>query len=708
MAFSVGGIGLFTQALLFRELSIVLRSNDLIVGLLLASWLVFAGIGSLSGLLRGRWHSALLLQAGLAIVSVVWCHLLTLLLAPKMGEIWPFPLTVLLVAASVGPVAFLTGTAFSALARKYSEFGNPAKVYIFEGFGALAGGVLSLILVPVLAPKIGIPLIVALALAGVLPFTASRKNRLLVGVACIVAFVLLPILNLTDSCIYNAMRPGYTVERYESAWGAIEILHRHEEVYLFQSGSYAGSTGDSVLAEGIVHPIMLKAQRKKNILVMGGVLQGAVESALLYEPDDVTVLVADPKLLAVGSAKFARFRQLSDQRIDVLTGDPKRSIARLGGEYDVAIFFSEIPQSGASGRLLTVSAFRELSEKMAPNGIVAVGFPVSPNIVTEEEAAVLASVGEAMRSVFGSSRVYLVSSVAMVVAPDDGELGDFIRAGDYEPPPTKRLPKPILANLFEEYRQRDLAERINSASVPANTDDRPVAFLVGIKHWERLTGGGLVRILSERPFIFWAAPLLFLVIFGVLLRVVHRLGKVSAPFAAISMGGIGMGLSVLGLYGFQLAVGQLYAAIGLLSALFLTGTVIGAQLSSINRLNVSRWRILLLLLFPISLGIIRLPGLTPPLGLAIPIYGLFHLYAGFVVGALYPLLLQQAEAQNLWRNRVAGVIYGFDLIGAALSAPVFGVILIPSLGVEKALILLTILIIFTAVVVKQSKSGGIR
>ncbi len=690
-AFSVGGIGLLTQTLLFRELSIVLRSNELIIGLLLSSWLLFAGIGSITGLFGPRWRGVYLWQTIGAALSIIWCHLLANFLTPGQGEIWPFWRTAIFIASAVAPTAFLTGAGFSALSRAFSRIGNPARIYIIEGLGALAGGLISLLFAPILPSRVILPLFAGLSFAGVLLFSISAKNRRVFALGCISLFVFLPLLNYLDSSLSASLRKGFDTVRHESAHGAIEVSTRFNETYLFQGGVYLGSSGDSILAEPIVLPLILHNPDPERILIMGGVLQGAVESALACDPKKITLLIEDPKALEIGPANFRAFRLLSDPRVEIITGDPGRSLRALEGEYDLAILFPGIPQSGATGRFLTATSFNSLSSLLSDNAITAVCFPVSPNVVTETEAALLSSVGGAMGAL-GEVNPYLVGGVAMLVAPDNGELGQKMRSGDFIDPHNRRLPKPVISELFEEFRQIALRDKIARYATQANSEKHPVALMLGLRRWERLASGKIIGKLSGIPKKIWFGAPGLLICIAAILVLLRKCRKLLLPSLSFFTGVFGMGIAVWLLYLFQLAAGQLYLAIGLLSSLFLLGTVLGARASSSGRVDFRGWRFsllgLALLTIPLTLGFAR----AIPIWLAISVFGVYHLSAGWIVGAIYPLLLSRAKDIGIGLDRAPGVFYGLDLFGSAISAPVFGVLIIPSLGMIDAFILLGLLL----------------
>ncbi len=687
VAFATGAIALFTQAALFRELSIILHSNDLIVGILLSSWLLLAGLGSILSPFGNRWFRSFATQAIIACVSVIWLHLIANLLTPGFGQIWPFYKTVFLIFVTVAPSAISTGAVFSSLSMAFRVIGDPARVYIYEGGGSLLGGLLSLLLVAILPTQVSLSIITGAAFGGVLIFTAGGKKALASGTAFLLIFISIPLFMNIESKLTEDYYSGYSVERYESVHGAIQVLGRYDETYIYQSGVYLGSTSDTNQSAPLIHTLLANTKPGGNFLLIGGVLQGNVSSILKHNPEKITVIMHDPKLLEIGAANFPAFRGLNDGRVEVIIGDPVRKIKSLDRSYDYILLFPGIPQSSQTGRLLTRRVFYNLGEILDDSGKIIVGFPTAPNIVTDEEAALMASIEEAM-SEFGPVTAYFGESTALLALPDSGGIGKEIRSLPPEKVRKLHLPYEMILDLFEDYRQKDLRDRIAEADIQANTWSKPVVLLLGLRRWEELAGGGILALLSSIPYVIWLSIILVLLIIALIMSLSVKAPGVMITALSLFTGAFGMGSSIWLMYYFQVVGGQLYLAIGMLSALFLVGTITGARLSTSGILDLGKWRMQFLAVV-IVLLILDLSALTElPIWLAIFIFGLYHLVAGGIVGALFPLLLYQTDRYNVFSNRAPAVIYGSDLIGSAISAPMFGVLLIPVFGMTGAYILL--------------------
>lgn len=686
-AFATGAIALFTQATLFRELSIILRSNDLIVGILLSFWLLLTGLGSILSPFREKWFRSYIAQAVVACLSVIWLHFIANLLTPGFGQIWPFYKTVFLIFITVAPSSIATGAAFSALSMAFRRHGDPARVYIYEGGGSMLGGLLSLILVALLPAQVSLSIITGASLAGVLIFTARSKKAIASGIAFMLIFISLPLLVNIEKQLTEDYYSGYSVKRYESVHGAIQVMDRKDETYIYQSGVYLGSTSDTSMSAPLIHGLLADSPPGGDFLLVGGVLQGNVSSILQHQPNKITVLMRDPKLLKVGAANFPAYRDLEDGHVKILIGDPVRKIKKIQRKFDYIMIFPGIPQSSETGRLLTQRVFSNMNDILANSGKIIVGFPAAPNVVTEEEASLLASIEEAM-SEFGPVTAYFGEGNVLLALPDDGEIGESIK--ELTPSKARELPVPyeIISNLFEEYRQRDLRSRIAATDVDANTWSKPIVLLLGLRRWEELAGGGILSLMSSFPYAFWLSILLALGIIALIMSLSKKAPRTMLTSFALFTGTFGMGSSIWLMSYFQVVGGQLYLAIGMLSALFIVGTIAGARLSSTDKIDIPKWRTVFLIVIVAMLFLDLVAIIELPIWLAIIVFGLYHLVIGGIVGSLYPLLLCYADRHGVFGDKAPAIIYGSDLIGSALSAPLFGVLLIPVFGMTGAYLLL--------------------
>jgi predicted membrane-bound spermidine synthase len=695
-AVSTGSVALFTQAVLFRELSIILRSNDLIVGIVLALWLFSAGIGSILSPFGTRWFRSYFAQTSAAFVSLIILQFAANLLNPGFGQIWPFLKTILLILLSVAPTAMTTGAAFAAFSASFRRYGDPARVYIHEGLGSLIGGVLSLILAALLPPQVSISIITGASFGGIFVFTARTRRGLISALAFIAAFLTIPAMNSIERTIENRLYSGYEVERFESVHGAIQVMSRFDETYLFQGGAYLGSTSDTVDSAPLIHALLATAPPKSNYLIIGGILQGNISAVMAHQPEKIAVIVNDQKLLEKGARSFPAFRKLADPQIEIIIGDPARELRKLKGNFDYILIFPGIPQSAGDGRLITERVFENLATHLSPEGKLFVGFPTAPNIITDDEAALLASVRMAIAP-FGDVTAYFGENTALLAFPDSGEFGRKLQS--LEPSQVEHLPIPysVLTTIFEDFRQEDFRRRIETASeqkgykIEANSWAKPFALFLGLRRWEKLAGGRLLSVFAAIPHVIWYLSFFFILTFSTSTARSGKFEKFRLFLLAFTAGAFGMGSSIWLMYYFQVVGGQLYLAIGLLSALFIVGTIGGASLVTSGKIRFRGWLIVYIAV-GISLVATALSALPDfPIWLAIFIFGFYHFLIGSVVGALYPLLLYIADERGIFRNKAPAVIYSADLVGSAIAAPLFGVLLIPVFGMEEAFLFIVII-----------------
>lgn len=151
-SFLLGLFSLLAQAVLVRELFVVFYGSELNVGIVLASWLFWVGIGSLAG---GRIPEArriaaagsgllplLQISAALALpATVLIIRSLQLWLPVSPGEFLAFGTTALLAGGLLAGMGLLLGLWFTLAASLPSKgVTGPGRAYAWEAVGGLFGG----------------------------------------------------------------------------------------------------------------------------------------------------------------------------------------------------------------------------------------------------------------------------------------------------------------------------------------------------------------------------------------------------------------------------------------------------------------------------------------------------------------------------------------------------------------------------------------
>ena len=151
-AFMLGSTTIIAQILLLREFLTVFSGNELVIGLVLANWMILTGIGAFLGKypLRIKKTSSVIIP-GLLILSVL-PFITTFLINFLKNIVFPIGAMISMFQIFVAslllliPFCLVSGFLFTFISNSYSEIKNQNQtgpVYGFESAGSMAGGLLS-------------------------------------------------------------------------------------------------------------------------------------------------------------------------------------------------------------------------------------------------------------------------------------------------------------------------------------------------------------------------------------------------------------------------------------------------------------------------------------------------------------------------------------------------------------------------------------
>ncbi len=426
--FLVGFCGLIAQVVVVREMVVTFHGNELSIGVMLGSWLLWTGLGSL-GLGRvlrwcrrpGLWLSAALLVGAVVLLgTVVGARALKLILAagePAVGQVRPFRLMLTSCLGLLGPFCLLNGFFFPLACRAVAAQGEgetgAGRVYVLEAAGAALGGVgYSFVLVYWLEP-----LLLAFLLAGALcagaavlawPWAiANRESQVanprflfplaLGGLVAVAAASVAGVPSHLAARIDSAYwRPRLLVSTADSRFARLSVVRQPQESVqrsLFRNGTLAFTYPDAPAAEAAAHLPMVQHPRPRRVLLLGGALAGLVEEVLEHPyVERVVCVVFDP--LEVDSARRhfppALARALADPRVRLAVGDGRALLKRTEERFDVVINAQGPPATAQANRLYTQEFFREVARVLRPGGVFAFRAAGGHNYVREENRRLLA------------------------------------------------------------------------------------------------------------------------------------------------------------------------------------------------------------------------------------------------------------------------------------------------------------------------------
>lgn len=463
------------QIVYLREFLMVFHGNELSIGLILAAWLFWVGMGS-------RWGYRVVERARDPLRLLGWNSLALLLWLPVtvplirsvrhwFGALPGAHLSIsdMLAACLVlmAPVCLLFGVQFVLLARLWREregrgdTSAAGKTYITEAGGTILGGmVFTFVFVhhadaPQTTFLAGVLMAAALIVFG-RPWGARGEARpaavlVLVLVVSAGAALSLPLLRAVDRWAddlhWRAMAPDYErVATYDSKHGRIHVGRMEDQYSFFQSGHLVFTAGggerqalEEAEASVFAHFAMVQHPSPERVLLIGGGLRGTLREILRHGVERVDYVELDPVLLAAARPRVTAEtrRALDDPRVRVLHTDGRLFVKTTRDAYDVIVVDAPDPATAVLNRLYTREFFSEASTRLRTGGVLVHGAVSTADLRGRRVANRNATLYHTLRSVFphvlpvGDRHLHLFASHdAGAISWDPGVLrGRFLERG---------------------------------------------------------------------------------------------------------------------------------------------------------------------------------------------------------------------------------------------------------------------------------------
>ncbi len=696
-AFLLGFMAAAFQVYLLREFAAEFTGNELVFGLVLGSWLLWGGVGSLvrpgrrpdaSGTRLARIYGAavVLFYAGLALLR--FSHALMGVLPAETTGLVPALVFALVLSLFV---SFPLGHAFVLNAGLLG--GDVPRVYLMESAGAMAAGLaVHFLLIPRLSNWQGAAVVgggaAVLTLAALRP---ARAKPLLAA-----ALLLSAGLAAADGkALRAAWKPLDLVDAADTPYGKLLVVRTAEQVTLYDNGLAVFSRPDVGASEDAVHFAMLQRDGAERVLLIGGTANGCVEEVLKYPGARVDCVELDPAIvrLAREHLSASELAALDDPRVRVFASDGRAFLERSEERYDAILLNLPDPATAQVNRYYTREFFAEVRSKLAPGGVLSFVLSGSEDHVGRSSARFLASIARTLADVFGLGFRVIPGSSTVVLASDGplsldaGALSEKIGRIGLE---TMFVNPAALAFRLDPGR----IERLSAALLAAGPEERinrdlvPVSYYFQTLLWAGQFGGLEARLLQGAARVpgnwLMDAPLAaFALALALLARVLKRSSaRFLVPLAVMGFTTIVVEVAVL--IAFQAHFGYVYGKIPLLLACFMAGLVAGAALGR-RRTRPGRADLPLVLAGFVLLLLAAWATLPGSGGELVP----FALLGGF--GVLSGLLFIAANRLVLETVPHPGLGYGVDLVASFGGAVVASALLIPLFGIPALVLRLVLL-----------------
>jgi len=700
----VGLTSTIGQLVLLRELIAVFYGNELVLGLLLAVWLAWVAVGAWGLGRRSGGRDAGTVAAGLGVAAVLLPVQIALVRASRamlgvtpgaLASFGPMLLTILVVLA---PLCLLLGWQFTLGARLLAERGGSVgAAYVAESAGALLGGALfSFWLVRWLDPfqiALGVGAL-NLAVAGPL---ACRWRWLPAVGAVALAVVALPLGGWLHCTTLGWQYDGLRFAR-DSIYGRIVVTGRGEQRVFFENGLLLFET-QGVAAKEVAHLPSLIHPAPRRVLLIGGGVGGSLAETLRHPSvRSVHYVELDPLVIAAARAELppALSAALDDGRVTLAHVDGRVYVRqrREDEPFDVIVLDLPEPATGQLNRFYTQEFFAEVRAILSPGGVFALSLPWQENYPGPARQRLGASVYRTLAAEFpvilplpGDQLFMLASDVPL--PSDAAVVSARLLDRGLE---TRWVVPSYLDYLFAPGRVARAWELLETpAGVRLNRDLTPVCYFYDLMVWLSRFYGGLSRVAEGASLL----QVGWLAVPSAVLALLLRRRAVPAVIGLIGLAE--MTLEVVVLFAFQVVHGYVYGQVGLIVTAFMAGLALGGTVANrwrwpgvpvligrekrIPRWHPCRgprmalaWILAGLVLFALSLPLAV--ALRPP-AWAFP---LLAVAAGGLTGLAFPVAVACTQGET---GRVAGLLYGADLVGGCLGAVLGSALLLPILGIPQ-------------------------
>jgi spermidine synthase len=681
---SIIGIGISSiavQLVVIREFLTQFQGNEMTISVAVFCWLLLTGMGSYSA--KFIKPSSGSLYSILALITALW-PLLQLIIIRHFREavfihgVSPgFYHILLFILATVAPYCLLSGfiLPFSLNVLKASGYDTTSGgIYITDNIGDILGGIIfSFFLVYWATPFQAIAITSTLTVLTVMILQLHTKKNILFSVSSILAAAFYAIsLNAGLELSSLSGQYGEIVKYFESPYGRIVITKEGAQHTFWESGLPLYSDQNIMESEERIHYPLSQLKNAGNILIVSGGLGQTIDEALKYKPSHIDYVELDPYLTA--AAEEAGILKKSPL-VEIINMDARAFIKNAEKKYDAIIINLPDPDTFQINRFYTDEFFSLAKRALSSNGVLSYSMEYSENYISRVRRQKLSSLYNTASGHFKNieiipgGRAYFICSDAAVSM----DIPDLLKE--------KNIPTIFIEGYYAGNATRERIERIRASldrSEAVNLDFRPKMISITLKEW-----------FSQ----YNASPWLFIIILAVTCAVyLFFIGP--GDYVIFSTGMAVMGVEMLIIFAFQVIYGYIYLKIGVIVTAFflglLPGSILGKTFKGNKTSGLTASEIaLLFLLFAFLAWSMFLKEEAPQ-----TFFFLYCVLVSFCGGFQFPIVTK-IIGENA---RPAAGSFAADFTGAAVGTILVGAFIIPSLGIQAAIIFLILIKLSSGIV----------
>lgn len=594
----MGCAAAIAQAVIIRELLSVCRGNELIIGVIFASWFFGVFIGARanqpaeSSRLYTRVRVSLILLPLMTLVSAYGGRAVELVFPRGMGHFYSLPAEMLMSFLFTAPTSFAVGFFFPPLVALIADFEKNragGTIFYVESIGSFIGGAAFSFLLVELTNPISLASVLCAA-SLVLILRSERRAWMIIALfPLILTFFSGDIEKAFLSRIWTASHPG-RLEAYRRTRHQTLVLERYGgTVNVYGDGALIYSFPDRYEARGPFHLINALRGRRARLLVMGTGTGSILHNLLATDVAHISYFESDPAILDF--TRFTRNDFYPDdgryRKLQMRAEDMRHALTVEGERYDMIVSLPPAPTSIMINRFYTREFFSLCRRRLSRDGVFVTAIHGFSNYISSELRDFIASVYRGFTAEFPFTLVTSGETVYLIGATSSGVLPNGVDElaaryspllplhGRFEPETADGFSADELRMFFEKTQIDSFRAAMKAAVVDENRDLKPGAY------WRNI----LLAAFREGTFIhavlrgvFFIPLLLVVLSFFAVWDVRHRHGTKIA-WAGLLMfltGMVSISSIMVMVVIYQNATGMVYHRIALINGVFMLGLAAGS------------------------------------------------------------------------------------------------------------------------------------
>ncbi len=737
LVFCMGFFGLLSQTLLFRIFLTVFDGNELSIGLFFFSWLTWVSLGAWIAnrkrvlKLSKYFHILVILYIPLYLSQSLLFINAYAILGNYSFEIISLKHLIPFILLCNAPISFISGFLFVIATKWLKDITVPViKTYICESLGSFCGALIVTLLLYFGITDETVFIIASLILLisseiYLLTHKEYKFNKffnIIIPCLIIIFFYVLAgnklafIQNYTNRIEWNNYLKGGNYSGTFYTPQAKYHYGRYKDEFVVSAWNSTYESLPNTEASSLLTAEYLSQNPKaKNILIIGpGTYSFCRTFANLNQIDKVTWLDTDPyypkKLIKILTEKY-----LNERTKLIIPGIDIRTFLQTNtNKFDIIILNLPTPNNLLLNRYFTYEFFLQLRDNLSNDGVAGISFPAEANYLGPELSFTGSSLMFTLGLVFkdivlkpGSDSCFFAAKKKGIVSDKSTKLIQRLKGING----IDKLLKPeLIASAFEKSRiefqlskYKEIIRKYPEKFI-INTDRNPKSFLFTLLFTIKKLGNiGFSEtnlfLIMQKVFplaLFSILIYFFLRIFYYFFYYVKKeksnvLSKHELYFFVFAAALSSIGINLLLIFLFQIYFGTVFLYFGIITAFFMLGLFLSGILAE-TLLKLFSSRNLLITISSVFVIVLLIIYLKPPQYSALYFSCLFFI-AGSLCGPYFVLAAHALRKQNIEETQTGSRLESFDNLGGAVGSIICSLILLPTIGIDKTLIVLSLIMV---------------